>query len=145
MTLMEAEGDPVSKQEAFEYTYRLFINAVEALSSEPAHQVLLNGNYNTAFELLHEARAGKDLLLNSASYLSEEQCLAISDFIETLDVLSFRSHSGRELGANERLESNLADMLHPSWVPVRASAMALQAKLAGATALNKGYFDSLWL
>lgn len=140
---MESDHDHVSSQEAFEYTYRLFIEAVAALSKKPAQQVMLNGNYNTAFELIHEARAGEYLIHNPSGYLSEDQEHAVRDFIEALNGLPFLSHSGREVQAEGRLHSNLVDMLHPSWVPIRAKAERLLQQLAAPTAMNRTYFRSL--
>lgn len=58
---MSAERDEnrVLPQEAFEYGYKVFLEALEILAQEPAQQVRLNGNYNTAFELLLHAGDGR--------------------------------------------------------------------------------------
>ena len=142
--MTEGEGkDRVSAQEAFEYTYKVFFEALEILSQEPALQVRLNGNYNTAFELMFHVGDGRYLLAADAGYLSDEQKDAIGHFLDNVERLPFKHHSGRDDDSSVRLEANLTDMLHPCWVPIRKQARELIAVLASATVLNKGYFRSL--
>jgi hypothetical protein len=134
----------VSEREAFEYAYKVFQEALEILSRDPAEQVRLNGNYNTAFELVFDVSDGRCLLASEAGYLSGRQKAAIGTFLDGIDELPFKRHSGREADAEARLASNLTDMLHPCWAPIRAQAKELMDVLASATLLNKGYFQSLW-
>lgn len=142
---MSAERDEnrVLPQEAFEYGYRAFLEALEILAQEPAQQVRFNGNYNTAFELLLHAGDGRYLAASDVGYLSDVQKGAISHFLDELEQLPFTRHSGCDADPDVRLEANLMDMLHPSWEPIREHAKKLIAVLASATLLNKGYFESL--
>lgn len=131
-------------REAFEYAYRNFHEALEILSCEPAEQVRLNGNCNTAFEVVLDVSDGRYLLTSEAGYLSDRQKTAIGTFLDGIDKLPFRRHSGREADSEARLASNLTDMLQPCLVPIRAQAKELMGVLASATLLNRGYFQSLW-
>jgi hypothetical protein len=141
--MTESEDQGVSAREGFEYAYKLFIEAIEILAQEPADQVRSNGNYNTAFELLWSASGGLYMIDSPASYLTDEQQLAVRDFISETANLPFKRHSGRQDEPDVRLDSNLTDMLHPSWVTIRASAKRLLLLLASATVVNEAYFSSL--
>lgn len=138
-----AGKDRVSAQEAFEYAYKVFFETLEILSQEPAQQVRLNGNYNTAFELIFHAGDGRYLLASDVGYLSDKQKAAISHFLDDVERLPFKHHSGRDDDPGVRFEANLTDMLHPCWKPIRKQASELITVLAPATLLNKGYFRSL--
>lgn len=142
---MNAERDEnqMSPQEAFEYGYRNFFEALEILAQEPAEQLRLNGNYNTAFELLIDAGLGRHLVASNTGYLSGRQKAAINNFIDDVERLPFKHHSGRDNDPSARFEANLTNMLHPYWVPIRKQARELIAVLASVTLLNKGYFQSL--
>ncbi len=139
----ENQDEPISEEEGFEYSYRNFLEIVEILAKEPADQVVSKGNYNVAFELVYFATAGIYVADSSVSYLTGEQEHAIRAFLRVIDLLPFREHSGREERAEARFASNLADMLHPIWNPIRPLARELVAQLASATELNNAYFDSL--
>ena len=60
--MTDARHNHVSPQEGFEYSFRGFIEAVDMLASEAAEAVRNNGNYNTAFELIHDASVGRYLV-----------------------------------------------------------------------------------
>ncbi len=133
----------MTTRESFEQAYRGFYEALEVLTWEPALQVLANGNYNTAFELIFDVTVGRYMIESSAWYLTAEQSAAIREFLREVDKLPFRSHAGRQGNDDDRLEVNLTDMLHPDWVPIRSGAARLMALLAPAIASNKAYFASL--
>lgn len=69
--MADLDREQVSDQDGFEYGYRVFIEVVGALALEPSAQARQNGNYNTAFELIHDARSGRYLVESPASCLSE--------------------------------------------------------------------------
>ena len=133
----------MTTRESFEQAYREFYEALDVLAWEPALQLLANGNYNTAFELIFDVTVGRYMIEASADYLTTGQTAAIREFLHDVDTLPFRSHSGRQGSDEDRLEANLTDMLHPDWVPIRLGAARLMAILATATASNKAYFASL--
>lgn len=141
--MSEPEDQSLSVREGFEYAYKQFIEALEIIAQQPAEQVRSNGNYNTAFELLWAVSGGRYMIESPASYLTSEQRSAICEFLSETDRLPFKTHSGREEEADARLHSNLTDMLHPSWLPVRGRAGQLLLLLAPATAVNRAYFDDL--
>ncbi|HEV7776706.1 MAG TPA: hypothetical protein VGO76_07570 [Luteibacter sp.] len=133
----------MTTRESFEQAYKGFHDALEVLTWEPALQVLANGNYNTAFELIFDVTVGRYMVEASAYYLTTEQVAAIRGFLRDVDKLPFRSHAGRQGNDDDRLEANLTDMLHADWVSIRVKARQLIAILATATASNKAYFASL--
>lgn len=135
--------EPISDREAFEYAYRVFIDALEAMAAEPGRQVALNGNYHTAFELLFDARGGAYLLHAPGSYLSEGQNSAIREFLGRLDQIPELSAASGDADPQTRLEANLGDMLLPFFVPLRKATGDLLVTLAAPTALNAAYFRSL--
>ncbi len=99
----------------FHSGYRVFVDAVEMLCSPPEKQCAAMGDYNVAWELKDDVRAGKYLV--GLGYLTEAQeawILALVGALEGVPAEALPSGAGRE--------KNLIAMLHPSWVPLRIVA-----------------------
>ena len=60
--------DIASDEEEFHSAFRVFLNSVEMLASSPEEQCRLMGNYNVAWELKEDVKAGK--YLAGRSYLT---------------------------------------------------------------------------
>lgn len=135
--------DHVLDKEAFEYGYRAFIEAIEALAEEPAQQVAINGNCNTAFELVFDAKKGAYLLSSPASYLSEQQANNVRAFLGRLERPIKYSAGAGDPDPKVRQAANLSDMHQALFTSLRAAASELLIALSVPTALNRAYFSSL--
>ena len=125
----------ISKEEAFQTSYRAFINAVEILSQSPETQCNLLGNYNVAWELKDEIISGKYLYENPESNITEEQIFSIRQLVEEI-----RKIPESVLVEAKTKSKNLISMNHPCWKPLRKHAALLIRSLKSVTERNEAYF-----
>ena len=116
----------------FHSGYRVFIQAVEMLSLAPEQQCAAMGDYNVAWELKDDVRAGKYMV--GQGYLGPEDevwVLALVGALDSVPAQVLPGGAGREI--------NLAAMQHSSWSPLRAYATLTLKALSQFTAQNAKY------
>lgn len=121
-------------ESSFHSGYRVFVQAVEMLAMSPEEQCAAMGDYNVAWELKDDVRAGKYLV--GQGYLNPEQeswVLALVGALEAVPAQVLPSGSGRDI--------NLLAMQHHCWTPLRSiAALALRA-LEPFTTENARYLN----
>ena len=116
----------------FHSGYRVFVQALEMLGQPAEQQCAAMGDYNVAWELKDDVRAGKYMV--GQGYLSPEQeawVLALVGALDSVPAQVLPSGVGREI--------NLAAMQHPSWSPLRTIAGLTLTALLPFTAQNAIY------
>jgi len=124
-----SDQDIATDDEEFHSSFRIFLNAVEMLSSSPEEQCRLMGNYNVAWELKEDVQAGKYLV--GRGYLTPDEeawVQALAAALDPIDTQVLPSGSGPD--------SNLVAMSHPSWAPARYLAAEVLLKLDASAASN---------
>jgi hypothetical protein len=138
-----AQNDNADLRMAYEFAYRNFIASLQVLADDAGRQVLGNANHNTALELFHETAMGWYLIASPAAYLTPSQRLCLETFLNELEKTPFKQNSGQEENSDARLNTNLTNMLHPFWKPIRKRATQLLDILESATLVNTTYFANL--
>lgn len=118
----------------FHSEYRVWLQAVQMLSLPAEEQCAAMGDYNVAWELKDDARAGK--YLAQRGYLTAEQECWVLALTGALEVVP-----AQVLPAGADREANLIAMQHPSWVPLRAIAALVLQALEPITADNARYLN----
>ncbi|EER60554.1 hypothetical protein AcdelDRAFT_1891 [Acidovorax delafieldii 2AN] len=121
----------------FHTSYRIFIDAVQMLASSPEDQCAAMGDFNVAWELKDDVRAGKYLV--GQGYLNEVQeawVLALAGALDAVPAQVLPAGAGRE--------TNLLGMKHPSWVPLRVIANVVLDALRPFTEQNAKYLQLPW-
>lgn len=129
---MASASDLQADESEFHSGYRVFVQAVEMLSTSPEEQCELMGDYNFAWELKDDVKAGKYLV--SLGYLTAVQEAWISALVGALEAVPVQvlpSGGGRE--------TNLLAMQHPTWVPLRVIAGHVLKALEPFTLKNAKY------
>lgn len=127
-----SESDLASDEEEFHSSYRIFLNAVEMLSSAAEEQCRLMGDYNVAWELKADVAAGRYLV--GRGYLTKTQEAWVTALVGSLEVADTQI-----LPAGKGREVNLKAMLEPSWEPLRFIAKEVLRQLTPFTELNSKY------
>jgi hypothetical protein len=130
--IMTSASDLQTDESEFRSSYCVFLNAVEMLSASPDAQCDSMGDYNVAWELKDDARAGRYLV--GLGYLTETQEAWISALVGALDAVPTQV-----LPAGAGRETNLRAMQHPSWVPLRFIAAQVVESLKPFTLENAKY------
>ena len=125
-------ADLATDEEEFHSSYRVFINAVEMLSSAAEEQCVLMGNYNVAWELKDDVTAGRFLV--GRGYLNESAEAWIASLVSALE-----SVNALVLPADPGPEANLRAMQHIRWEPLRFFAAQVVQQLSSFTAENAAY------
>ena len=126
----------ISAEEAWHTEYKVFLFTLEAISRSPIEQCELMGDFNTAWELKHDALCGHYLL--GSGFFTEQQEAAVIEFLTAVDpvpVNDMPSGAGRE--------TNLAAMQDPAWQPIRSIAQHLLGVLESVTQSNLAYFQGV--
>jgi hypothetical protein len=129
-----------TREDRFENELFYFHKALQILAMEAEDQCEVMGNYNTAWEMLHDISGPIPFMVKDpASHLTEAQSAALvrlSDAMKEIpqeglfpDGFSPTSHEGC-----------LAAMRHPSWAPLRIQASELLNLLKPAMHRNAAYF-----
>lgn len=126
------ESDLHADEEEFHSSYRIFLNAIEMLSSSPEDQCELMGDYNVAWELKDDVSAGQYLIGRGFLTNSQEAWVgALVGALGTVNSQVLPSGKGREV--------NLLAMTEPCWDPLRFIAKELLDHLAPFTEVNAKY------
>lgn len=129
-----SSGDSViPDEEAFEASFRVFLNAVEALSKSPVEACEQYGHYNVAWEIKDDVSAGLYLFNNPKCKLSAQQRGAVSGLVEALREVP----DGVVVFTDVRSES-LARMQHPSWAVARVQAANVLRLLEPLSSRGRG-------
>ena len=124
--------DIAHDEEEFHSSFRVFLSAVEMLASSPEEQCRLMGNYNVAWELKEDVKAGK--YLAGRGYLTPMEEAWVQALVAALQPINTQIlPSGSDTGAN------LAAMSHHSWVPARYLAAKVLLELAASATANATY------
>ena len=129
---MASASDLQIDESEFHSGYCVFVQAVEMLSASPDQQCAAMGDYNVAWELKDDVRAGKYLV--GLGYLTEAQESWILALVGALDGVP-----AQVLPAGAGRETNLLAMQHPSWVPLRVIAAHVLESLKPLTLENAKY------
>jgi len=129
---MASASDLQIDESEFHSGYCVFVQAVEMLSASPDKQCAAMGDYNVAWELKDDVRAGKYLV--GLGYLTEAQEAWILALVGALDGVP-----AQVLTAGGGRETNLLAMQHPSWVPLRVIAAHVLESLKPFTLENAKY------
>ena len=127
--------EKISDNESFHNAYRVFHEAIEALSEPADVQCKIMGNHDVAWNLKDDVSAGLYLSNSPSSVLTESQVLAIEQLINEIDEIPENVFI-----AAKTEEENHAAMQHPSWEYLREHAKALIHKLKSATKKNDAFF-----
>ncbi|MGR4869681.1 hypothetical protein ACIPRI_12535 [Variovorax sp. LARHSF232] len=119
-------------EEEFHSAYRVFIDALRMLGSTAAEQCESMGDFNVAWELKDDAKAGKYLV--GRGYLNAEQEAWLCALAGALDAVP-----AQVLPAGTGRANNLAAMSHPSWIPLRVMASHALEALAPFTTENSKF------
>lgn len=126
------EADLRADEDEFHSSYRIFLNAVEMLSSPAEEQCRLMGDYNVAWELKDDVSAGRYLV--GRGYLSGSQEAWIGSLVGALEIVDAQvlpSGKGREI--------SLQAMTAPCWAPLRVIAKEVINQLAPFSRENTKY------
>lgn len=126
------DKDLAADEEEFHGSFRIWLNAVEILASLPEEQCCAMGNYNVAWELKEDVRAGKFLV--DRGYLppiEEAWVHALAAALEPVDT--------QVLPSGGESEANLAAMSHASWEPARYLAREVLHQLGRSAEANAMY------
>lgn len=129
---MTTEANLLGDKEAFHSEYRVFVDALEMLAASASEQCSAMGDYNVAWELKEDAKAGQYLL--NRGYLNPEQEAWVAALAGALDAVP-----AQVLPAGAGRDISLAAMSHPSWVPLRAIATHVLESLRPLTVENAKY------
>ncbi len=129
---MAFASDLQADESMFHTGYRVFVQAVEILSTSPAEQCELMGDYNVAWELKEDVQAGKYFVgLGYLTQVHEAWIYALVGALEGVPMQVFPSGAGREI--------NLLAMQHPTWIPLRVIASHVLKALDPFTLKNAKY------
>ena len=128
-----SNSNHITDEEAFEASFRVFRNAVEALSKNPSEACEQYGHYNVAWEIRDDITAGLYLFDDPGCELSAEQRAAISGLVEQLSQIPDSVVAFTDI----RSES-LARMQHPSWAAARAEAAGVLRLFESAGSRGNG-------
>ena len=134
---MNSQLEPISEREGFENSYRVFRETLEAVAMPPIQACEAYGGYNVAGEFVLDLRAGQYLCESPASTLTLEQKAGVARLISTVNQVPREAAS-----FTDRASESIANLEHPSWVPVREQAAALLNVLDSATQSNNAYFSA---
>lgn len=126
------ESDPITDEEEFHSSYRIYINAVEMLATSAEEQCQIMGNYNVAWELKEDVSAGKYLV--GRGFLSEDQESWVSALVAACGAVDTQL-----LPVGAGLDVNLLAMRHSGWEPLRFLAKEVVVRLASFSAQNAEY------
>ncbi|MES2282712.1 MAG: hypothetical protein V4542_14970 [Pseudomonadota bacterium] len=129
---MVSTANLLADESEFHSGYRVFVQAVEMLSRPPSEQCELMGDYNVAWELKDDVRAGKYLV--GLGYLTKAQEAWISALVGAMEGVPTQV-----LPAGADRETNLLAMQHPTWVPLRSIAAHVLEALKPITLENARY------
>ena len=130
----------LTEEDWFENELFYFHKALQILALEAEEQCEVMGNYNTAWEMLHDITEPIPFMVKDpVSHLSDAQSAALVRLADAMreipqeglvpDGFSPTSHEGC-----------LAAMMHPSWAPLRIQASELLRLLEPAMQRNAAYF-----
>ena len=129
-------------REEFENCFLHFVDALRVLSHDAATQCEEIGNYNTPWEIQHDASGGGlGSLRLSALYLSWEQAEQIVDLVASLRRLPQEALSVPHMKITSQVGC-ITGMSHPAWEPLRKEAEQLLQLLEPAIQRNEAYFQN---
>jgi hypothetical protein len=126
------ETPQISALEASHLAYNVFIYTLEVLAKSPEEQCETMGDYNTAWELRHDALNAR-YLIGSGFFTDQQEC-AVLEFLAALELIPVN-----DMPSGAGREPNLAAMQSPAWEPIRLLSLDLLATLASVTEANQAY------
>jgi len=128
--------EEMDAEETFENLLFYFLMWVQVTTLPLVELCKKWGNYNVAWELLHDLRSnGEAIVASTCSHLTADQKKAVTEFLQKLNsVPESLLVSATSADANHKV------MSHSWWVPLRSSAALLLKNLDSATTRNAEYF-----
>ena len=129
---MTTDQDLAIDEEEFHSSFRVFLHAVEMLAAAPEEQCRMMGNFNVAWELKEDVKAGK--FLAGQGYLTPLEEAWVQSLVAALDPINTQV-----LPSSTDAKANLEAMSHPAWQPVRYLAAEVLLQLSTSAASNATY------
>jgi hypothetical protein len=118
--LSDSENKLKDEKETFEQLFFSFWQSLNLISKDPETQCKTMGNYNVAWELKDEVLDGQYLIPLPGKFLSDEQKLAIKQFLVELNKIP-----SDVLQEATSPEENILAMSNSCWRPIRKHASIL--------------------
>lgn len=133
-------SEELTREDWFENELFYFHKALQILAMEAEEQCEVMGNYNTAWEMLHDISDPIPFMVKDpVSHLTEAQSAAL---VRLADAMKEIPQAGLfpDGFSPTSPEGCLAAMRHPSWPPLRIQASELLNLLKPAMHRNAAYF-----
>jgi hypothetical protein len=125
----------MDEEEKYEHAFFYFIKALRILAMDAEPQCDAEGNFNVAQELQYEILCGRYVIGKGKLNVSEETAIAaVTSAIEKVPDSALKFAEGHA--------SNVKNMRHPAWTPLRAGAASLLQHLHSRIAENNAYFHA---
>lgn len=133
-------SEELTKEDWFENELFYFHKALQVLAMEAEEQCEVMGNYNTAWEILHDISGPIPFMVKDpVSHLTEGQSAALARLADAMNELPEEGLFPEGFSPTTH-EGCVAAMKHPSWVSVRIQAGELLKVLEPAMQRNADYF-----
>jgi hypothetical protein len=125
--------EAMDEEEKYQHIFFYFIRALRTLAMDAEPQCDSQGNFNVAQELQHEVLCGRYVIGKGKLNEAEETAIAaVTSAIGTVPDSALKFAEGHA--------SNVKNMRHPAWIPVRTAAATLLKLLDSRIAENNAYF-----
>lgn len=134
-------NEEISEEEWFEHDFFYFLAALRILELGAENQCKQMGNYNVAWEMLHDiSRPILPMVESHASYFTEAQSVSLVRLADAMKELPEEALFPEDLCTTSH-EGSIAAMRHLAWTPLRIQAHELLQLLEPAIQRNAAYFD----